>query len=298
MEKDESSHRLHSHEYHLEKSSGERRTFLVIGLTGLMMIVEITAGLLTRSMALLADGWHMSTHMAALSITAFAYIYARRHASDERYTFGTGKVGTLGGFASAVFLALVAFLMMGESASRLFDLPEIRFNEAIMVAVIGLIVNLLSAMLLRGRHNSEKHDHNLRAAYLHVLADALTSLTAIFALTTGKYMGWVWMDPLMGIVGGVIILIWAYGLLKDTGRVLLDRQPDEQSAEMIKNIIETEADTRIIDLHVWRVGQSHAAAIISLLTAEPRPPEYYKELLADIPDLEHITVETHYRKNE
>jgi len=262
------------------------------------MVVEISAGYLYGSMALLADGWHMGTHAVALGITAWAYFYARRHAKNPNYSFGTGKVGVLGGFSSAVVLALVALLMGVESVARLMDPNPIRFNEAILVAFIGLAVNVVSALLLQEKshhhadeHHHGHHDHNLRAAYLHVIADALTSLLAIVALFSGKALGWIWMDPVMGIVGAVIISRWAYGLLKDTGKVLLDRDVNHAVIAEIRNIIEADSDNRLADVHVWRVGASHLAVILSVVTHFPKPPQHYKDLLADLNEISHITVE-------
>jgi cation diffusion facilitator family transporter len=286
----------HSHRFNIEDDHAERNTRRVILLTLVMMIIEITAGYIFGSMALLADGWHMGTHAAALGITAFAYYYARKHSENPSYSFGTGKVGVLGGFGSAVVLAVVALLMGVESVQRLVSPVNIRFNEAIAVAVVGLAVNLISAYLLRGRHHHSHqhgsgHDHNLRAAYLHVLADALTSLLAIVALITGKAFGWVWMDPIMGIVGALIISRWSYGLLIDTGKVLLDRDVNAEAVEEIRSIVESDSDNRVADLHVWRVGSHHLAAIISIVTHFPKPPDHYKKLLADHHEMAHITVE-------
>ena len=286
----------HSHRFNIEDDHAERNTRRVILLTLVMMIIEITAGYIFGSMALLADGWHMGTHAAALGITAFAYYYARKHSDNPSYSFGTGKVGVLGGFGSAVVLAVIALLMGVESIQRLVSPVNIRFNEAIAVAVVGLAVNLISAYLLRGRHHHSHqhgsgHDHNLRAAYLHVLADALTSLLAIVALITGKAFGWVWMDPIMGIVGALIISRWSYGLLIDTGKVLLDRDVNAEAVEEIRSIVESDSDNRVADLHVWRVGSHHLAAIISIVTHFPKPPDHYKKLLADHHEMAHITVE-------
>ena len=242
----------------MENLQGERNTWKVISLTLVMMVIEIVAGLLFGSMALLADGFHMATHTFALGITAIAYYYSRKHAHDRRYSFGTGKIGVLGGFTSAIFLALISFAMIFESSIRLVTPISIRFNEAIFVAVIGLAVNLVSAYLLHGsgadHHHSEHehnecHDHNLRAAYLHVIADALTSLLAIVALITGKYFGWIWMDPIMGIVGAIVILKWAYNLVTQTGKILLDYNVDKSFMTKIKVILESDSDTRISDIH-------------------------------------------------
>lgn len=278
-------------------AQGERRTRWVVAITLAMMIVEIAAGMAFGSMALLADGWHMGTHAAALGVAAFAYAYSRRHASDPRYSFGTGKVGALAGFASAVGLAVVALVVFAESGQRLATPVAIHFDEAIGIACLGLAVNVACAWLLREEHDDHAgsehhhHDHNLRAAYLHVLADALTSVLAIAALTTGKLLGWTWMDPVMGLVGSIVIARWSYGLLRDTGRVLLDAElPDERSAE-IRAAIELDADNRVTDLHVWRVGPRHLAAIVSVVTHEPRQPDHYKQLLAGQHDLVHVTIE-------
>ena len=291
----------HNHRFLLDSSRSERNTWLVILLTFSMMTIEITAGFIFGSMALLADGWHMGTHASALGITVFAYYYARKHRDNPAYSYGTGKVGVLGGFASAVVLAVVALLMGVESIERFFQPVTIRFNEAIAVAVVGLIVNLVSAYLLQDRHHHDHttdahdhphhQDHNLRAAYLHVLADALTSLLAIIALITGKTFGWVWMDPLMGVVGAIVIMRWSYLLLRDSSRVLLDRDVNPEAIAQIKQTIETDNDNRVTDLHVWRVGPRHLAAIVSVVTHFPQPPQHYKKLLSDYDELVHVTVE-------
>ena len=296
----------HEHQFHLEgQEQAERRTYYVIGLTLTTMVVEIAAGTIFGSMALLADGWHMGTHAAALGITAFAYAYARRHAENPVYTFGTGKVGVLGGYTSAVILGVIALMMLWESGRRLVNPVPIRFNEAILVACLGLVVNLLSAYLLMGsrhrhgerdehEHDHTHHqDHNIRAAYLHVIADALTSVLAIIALTTGRFFGWVWMDPIMGIVGAFIIARWSYGLLRDSSKVLLDGEARAGITASIRQTLESEGDNRVSDLHVWRVGAHDFAAIITLLTHDPRPPDHYKSLLSRYPELSHVTVEVH-----
>jgi len=265
-----------------------------------MMVIEISAGFAFGSMALLADGWHMGTHAIALGITVFAYHYARRHASSPRYSFGTGKVGVLGGFASAVVLAVVAFLMAVGSIKRIIFPVEIQFNEAIAVAVVGLAVNIFSAFLLQGgirlthEHdsgNTHHRDHNLRAAYLHVMADALTSLLAIVALLAGKTFGWIWMDPIMGIVGAILISRWSYSLLRDTSAILLDSGVEQEKISTIISTIESDSDNRVSDIHIWPLGSHQFAAIISIVTHYPKPPEYYKELLTGFRELEHVTVE-------
>src|SRR5438034_10515112 len=227
MNRAEHSRFRHSHDFVSDFTKGERRTRIVIAITGVMMVVEITTGLLSHSMALLADGWHMSTHVTAFLITAIAYYFMRRHSSSERYSFGTGKIGVLGGFASAVVLSVVALLMAGESVHRLFVPLEIHFNEAIGIACLGLLVNLGCAVLLADRHHesgsgsAHREDLNLRAAYLHVLADAFTSVLAITALTGGKFFGWAWLDPVVGIVGSGVVFSWAYTLLRDKIGILL-----------------------------------------------------------------------------
>ena len=298
----------HDHDFNIDTSQGEKRTRLVVLLTASMMVIEITAGYLFGSMALLADGWHMGTHVAALAISLFAYRYARQHADNPAYSFGTGKVSALGGFSSAVALALVAVLMGLESVRRLLFPETIQFNQAILVAVIGLVVNLLSAWLLHGgaahshHHNDaahdHHHDHNLRAAYLHVIADALTSVLAIIALFTGKYFDWLWMDACMGLVGAALITRWGYGLLKETSRVLLDSAPDANTLAQIGQAIESDADNRITDLHVWRLGPRSYGVIISLVTHQPRDPEHYKALLKDFAELRHVTIEVNHCEHE
>jgi cation diffusion facilitator family transporter len=270
----------------------------VLLLTAVTMVLEIGAGLTFGSMALLADGWHMGTHVAAFAITIFAYRYAKRHANSARFSFGTGKVSVLGGFASAVALVVVALMMVLESIQRLATPHPIRFNEAIGVAVVGLIVNLVSAVLLQSSHrhdgdhgHNHRHDHNLRAAYLHVLADAFTSLLAIVALVAGKYLGWNRLDPVMGIVGAGVIAKWAHGLLKETSSILLDGSIEGRARQRIVRAIESDRDNRISDLHVWKVGPEHYAAMISIVTHHPKSAEYYKKLIADVTNLAHTTVE-------
>ena len=296
----------HSHRFKIGDEQGLRKTKQVILLTLTMMIVEIAGGVLFGSMALLADGWHMGTHAAALGITAIAYYYARRHADNPKYTFGTGKVGVLGGFTSAIVLAIVALLMAVESFERLLSPRPIRFDEAIIVAVTGLIVNLVSAYILRDRHqvhdhtggHHHHHDYNLKAAYLHVLADALTSVLAIIALTTGKALGWIWMDPIMGVVGAAVIMRWSYGLLRDTGKILLDRDVTMETVATIYSTIEADSDNRVSDLHIWRIGTNQLAAIISIVTHFPKPPDHYKKLLTPFKELAHITIEVNRCESE
>jgi cation diffusion facilitator family transporter len=299
MHLNELDHWQHDHSFGTDvRTHAERRTQWVVALTFTMMVVEIAAGILFGSMALLADGWHMGTHAAALGVAAFAYAYARGHARDPRYSFGTGKVGALAGFASAVGLAVVALMVLGESLLRLASPVAIRFDEAIAVAALGLVVNVSCALLLReqedhphGQGTHPHHDHNLRAAYLHVLADGLTSVLAIFALGTGKLLGWTWMDPLMGIAGAIVIARWSRALLRDTSRVLLDAEVAEDRRHAIRAAIESEAENRVADLHLWRVGPRHLAAIVSVVTHDPRDPAHYKRILEPFRDLVHVTVE-------
>lgn len=287
----------HDHNYlSATAGRGERNTLRVIGLTATMMVVEVIAGSIYGSMALLADGWHMASHASALSITAFAYWYGRRRASDARYSFGTGKVGVLGGFSSAVLLGGIAVLIAWESLGRLFQPVQIRFDEAILVACLGLGVNLVCAFMLRDHPDAHgdhvhHHDHNLRGAYLHVLADALTSLLAIGALLSGRFFGWQWMDPAMGIVGSIVIARWSYGLLRDSARVLLDSDVPLETIEEITAALEDGSDDLVADLHVWRIAPKNLAAVVSIVTHAPRTPDAYKRLIADVAGLSHITVE-------
>ena len=293
-----------------DHARNERRTMMVVALTALMMVVEIVAGLAFGSMALLADGLHMMTHAGALGVAAAAYVYARRHAHDARFTFGTGKVGDLASFASAIVLAIVALLVAYESVVRLYAPVAIRFDEAIPVAAIGLVVNLVSAWLLGGGHGHDHHhehshghdhdhghihdhihrDHNLRSAYLHVLADAATSILAIAALVAGRFFGLTWLDPVMGIAGAILIGQWSVALMRDAGAVLTDAVPDAQLVERIRHNIEI-GDDRIADLHLWRVGPGHTAAVITIVADMPREPDHYKQRLSGLSSLSHITVE-------
>ncbi|MGQ7791224.1 CDF family Co(II)/Ni(II) efflux transporter DmeF [Faunimonas sp. B44] len=310
-----------------DHARNERRTWLVIALTAGMMVGEIAAGWAFGSMALLADGFHMATHAGALAIAAFAYRYARRHARDERFAFGTGKLGELAGYSSAMILAVVAVLIAFESFIRLGAPVAIRFEEAIFVASLGLGVNLVSAWLLHGgshghghdhadhdhgasarnhrhdhhgdghghshaahHHHAHHEDHNLRSAYFHVLTDALTSLLAIVALLAGRFYGWLWMDPAMGIVGGIVIARWSWTLLKGAGSVLLDTVPDPHIPEEVRRRLETGGD-RVSDLHVWRVGPGHIAVIAAIVSDRPQAPDQYKAKLAGLPQLSHVTVE-------
>jgi cation diffusion facilitator family transporter len=287
----------HGHDFVVLHQQGESRTKVVLALTAVTMVIEIIAGNIFGSMALLADGWHMATHVAAFSIALFAYRYAHRHAHDPHFSFGTGKVSVLGGFASAVALAVIALIMAVESINRLYRPEEIHFNEALIVAVFGLVINLICAFILGDHHHDphqehpHHHDHNLRAAYIHVLADALTSVLAIAALLLGKYLALHWTDPLMGLVGAVVISHWSYGLLKETSSILLDHGIDDGRKQAIKNTLEQDADNLVADVHIWKLGPQDYAAMISLVTHYPKPPSYYKNILNTYQELSHITVE-------
>ncbi|MCF8485016.1 MAG: CDF family Co(II)/Ni(II) efflux transporter DmeF [Rhodobacteraceae bacterium] len=285
-----------------------RRTWAVIGITTVMMVIEITAGTIYGSMALVADGWHMSTHAAALMIAALSYAYARKNAQNPRFSFGTGKFGDLAGFASAVVLGIVALLIGWESFLRLSNPVNIDFGQATIVAVIGLVVNLACAALLHDGHghshghgHGHSHDHghhhhaatdnNLRAAYLHVMADALTSVLAIAALLAGRMYGWLWLDPAIGILGAAVIAHWSWGLLKQAGAVLVDYVPqDEELPEEITEALAREGDS-IIDLHIWQLGPGHHGAIIALKSQHPEQPAAYRARLQHIHELSHVTIE-------
>ena len=296
--------------------AGERRTLLVTLLTTAMMVVEIVAGIAFGSMALLADGLHMASHASALGLAVIAYVYARRHADDRRFTFGTGKVNAIAGYSSALVLAVFALLMAWQSGERLLQPMPIAFNEAIMVAVMGLGVNLTSILMLRGGDNHHGHshdhpnhhahdhdrehvwgmhrdDHNLRGAYLHVLADALTSVLAIAALVAGKMLDWSWLDPVVGLLGAVLVSRWAWGLAGDSAAVLLDREAPTALREQIRTAMEKDGDTRVADLHVWSVGQYGYAAALSIVAHRPRTAEEYKGMIPARARVVHATVEVH-----
>jgi cation diffusion facilitator family transporter len=289
----------------------ERRTWAVIALCSVMMVAEIVGGLLFGSIALVADGLHMSTHASALLLAALAYRYARRHAEDPRFSFGTGKLGDLAGFSSAIVLAMIAVLIGYEAVSRLIAPVPISFNEAIPIAVLGLIVNVASALLLSGggHDHSHSHDHfhehahgdahvhgkahrdnNMRAAVIHVLADAVVSVLVIAGLLLGRTFGWLFMDPVAGIIGAAVIASWSYGLIRDTGAILLDMNPDRGMAEKVRATIERDGD-RLEDLHLWRLGPGHLGAILSVATTKPRDAGHYRRLLGHFRNLSHVTVE-------
>lgn len=286
----------HDHNFMVINKKAERRTWQVLVLTFVTMVLEIGAGVYFGSMALLADGWHMATHVAAFMITIFAYRYTRAHADDKTFAFSPGKVGVLGAFASSVALAIVAFMMAFEAGERFMHPHLIHFNEAIAIAGFGLFINIICALLLKNQHHhghdhKHGHDHNLKAAYVHVVADALTSVLAIIALTLGKYYGWNWPDPAMGFVGAIVITRWSYLLVKETSPILLDESIDSGYSQAIIEKIESDADNRIADLHIWRIAPNHYAAIMSIVTHHPQSPDYYKNLLKKFHKLSHITVE-------
>ncbi|MGD9547620.1 MAG: CDF family Co(II)/Ni(II) efflux transporter DmeF [Candidatus Krumholzibacteriia bacterium] len=285
--------------------AGERRTVIVIAITAVTMVVEIAAGLAFGSMALLADGLHMASHTAALGLAAFAYVYARKRARDPRFSFGTGKVNALSGFAGAIVLAGFALVMLVESIGRFLAPVPIVFDQAILVAVAGFVVNAVSMVVLGGHHHDHDHDdhhdhgphhrhhedHNLRSAYLHVLADALTSVLAIFALLAGKYFGAVWLDPIMGVLGGGLVIRWAWGLLRQSGKVLLDRQAPAGVLKAVTEALERDGTARILDLHVWSIGPGYYAAEVALEGVDPKDPDHYRGLLPKDLGLVHVTVE-------
>ncbi|ERI54218.1 hypothetical protein N878_12315 [Pseudomonas sp. EGD-AK9] len=304
-----------SHDYRPLESTAERQAWRVTALTGATMLVEIAAGYAFNSMALLADGWHMASHMLAIGLTALAYLLARRYANDRRFAFGTWKVEVLAGFASAVLLLVVIALLAVESLWRLWRPQPIAFDMALAVAALGLLVNLVSAWMLRDQHehgharghghghaghdHDHDHDHapaggrdlNRHAAFLHVLADALTSVAAILALLGGWWLGWNWLDPLMGVVGALIIAVWAKGLLLETAKVLLDREMDSPLVERVRTALEQEHDTELADLHLWRVGRAQYACIVSVVTHGETTADRYKARLAGFAELVHVTVE-------
>ena len=305
MELDDFSPWTHRHDFTGEFDAAEKSTRRVLWLTAAMMVIEIVGGLKLRSMALFADGWHMGTHVAAFAISAGAYWLARRHANDERYSFGTGKIGVLGAYTSAIILGIVAIYMFGESVSRLFRPEAISFGEAIPIACLGLTVNVISALVLsRGGHHhhhgeEHRHDHyhshddlNLRAAYIHVSADAVTSVLAIIALSCGKVFGWSWLDPICGIIGSAVIAQWAWSLIASTQVILVDCEPEscDLRAE-IRKAFDGCKEARICDLHIWQVAVNRYSAIISIVTPHPEPPNVYKRLLAEHEELQHVTIE-------
>jgi cation diffusion facilitator family transporter len=322
----------HSHVFlGQDHERAERRTWAVIILCTVMMIAEIVGGALFGSLALIADGLHMSTHAGALLLAALAYTFARKYAADPNFTFGTGKFGDLAGYSSAIVLAMIALLIAYEAVSRFLDPVPISFNEAIPIAALGLLVNIASAWLLAGGHHhghghshdhghsqdhshdhdhghehghehDDEHDHgddahhrdnNMRAAVVHVMADAAVSVLVIVGLLLARAFGWLWMDPLAGFVGALVIASWSVALIRDTGAILLDRTPDPGMAAKVRATIESEGD-RVTDLHLWRLGPGHLGAIVSIVTSAPREPTHYRQRLASFPDLSHVTVEVQH----
>ncbi|WP_122046633.1 CDF family Co(II)/Ni(II) efflux transporter DmeF [Vibrio atlanticus] len=319
----------HQHNFSSHNSQGEKRTFYVLLLTVVTMVVEIVAGTIYGSMALLADGWHMGTHTAAFGITLFAYRYAKKHAESERFSFGTGKVSVLGGYTSAIALGIVSLLMLVESVHRLFNPQAIQFNEAIIVACIGLTVNVVSMFLLgdhhhdhghehghehsnnhsknhghshshdhdsdhshkHGEHHGHHHDHNLRAAYMHVLADTLTSLLAIVALLFGKFYGWNWLDAAMGMVGAFVIAKWTMNLMKQTSPILLDENIDQDYRDSVTETLTPYAS--VTDFHMWKVSGHHYSAAITLESNSDKTVSEYKQMLSKFDKINHLTLEVH-----
>ncbi len=290
----------HSHRFDEGNPLAEKNTLRVAVLTAVMMVIEITGGWHYNSMALLADGWHMSSHTVALGLSLLAYVFARKYAHDPRFSFGTWKIEVLGGYTSAIFLVMVAGLMIFQSLERLVAPSLIHYDEAIAIATIGLLVNLASAWLLKDghHHNHDGHDHhghhdlNLRSAYMHVLADAATSVLAIIALLGGKLWGASWLDPMMGLAGAVLVAVWAFGLLRDTGRVLLDAEMNAPVVAEIREVIAASpVKAKLCDLHVWRVGKGKYACILSLATDNEASPEYFKQQLSIHKELVHISIE-------
>jgi cation diffusion facilitator family transporter len=309
------SEHAHHHDFSVGVGQGERRTRAVVILTVAMMVAELVVGSITNSLALVADGWHMATHAGALGLALFAYWYARTRAGSDAYTFGTGKVYALAGFASGVVLGVVALWMMAEAVARLFEHPTIDFADALPVAALGLIVNVASMVLLSAKkpkahdhdhdhhdhdhdhghhhHHHHHHDHNLRAAYLHVVADALTSVLAIGALLAGRYAGLWWLDPTMAIIGGLLIARWSVGLCRDASRQLLDAVPSPELARRIAVKLEAIDDVRVADLHLWEIAPGRQGCIVSLVTGEPRDTTYYRDAILAEVSLAHLTVEVH-----
>ncbi|EKM99459.1 MULTISPECIES: CDF family Co(II)/Ni(II) efflux transporter DmeF [unclassified Acidocella] len=313
----ESNSLAHEHVFlGADHANSERRTWWVIALCGAMMLLEIVGGWLFGSLALVADGLHMSTHAGALLLAALAYRYARRHARDPRFSFGTGKLGDLAGFTSAIILAMIALLIFYEAVGRFFSPVPIDFAQALPIAGLGLVVNIASAWLLSGGHHhhhghshghghdhDHDHDHhhhagrdnNMRAALVHVAADAAVSLAVIIGLLLARAFGWVWMDPLVGVLGAVVILSWSYGLLRDTGAILLDMIPDQKMERAIRGIVNRAGD-EVLDLHLWRLGPGHLGAILSVASAKGRDEDFYRARLEGFEGLSHITIEIRQRR--
>jgi cation diffusion facilitator family transporter len=289
-----------------ENAKGEARTRIVVGLTAVMMVLELVVGWWTHSLALLADGWHMGTHVGALGIAALAYWYARTRAGQTQFAFGTGKVYALAGYTSATLLLVVAAGVIFESVQRFVTPETVAFDEAFPVAVLGLVVNLVSAWLLGvdghthdhdhdhphdHEHSHEHHDHNLRAAYLHVMADALTSVGAIGALLAGKYLGWKWIDPVVAVVGALVILKWGVGLVQQCSRQLIDLDPSTKHRDQVRAALEGVAGTRVLDLHLWSVGPKQLVCVVSIFSKEPKELAEYKRIVTAAAPVNHLTIE-------
>ena len=289
---------------HAHEGIAERRLAWVVAITLVTMAAELAGGYAFGSMALVADGWHMGSHAAALSISVFGYVAARRLLGHAHFTFGTGKIGPLAAYSSAVLLGIVALIMAAQSIGRLIEPVTVYFDEALAIAIIGLIVNLACAWILRGRHAHDHdhasaahhHDHNLAAAYLHVIADALTSLAAIVALAGGKYLGWVALDPIMGIIGAIVIAHWSIGLMRSTGRILLDAEDTGPIADRVRSLIEDGTAHRVADLHVWRVGIGAYACIVTVVSPHSVSADELKAQLAQIVEIKHLTVEVNWHE--
>ena len=318
MHTEDLSRWVHDHVFHTSSEAAERSTRVVMWITGLTMVIEIAAGWWFNSMALLADGWHMSSHAVAIGLSAFAYATARRYAQDPRFAFGTWKIEILGGFASAIFLVGVAVMMLVGSVERMVSPQPIQYREAIVIAILGLVVNLVCALILgnahhhghdhghdhahdHGHHDDDHHQHqdlNLKSAYIHVIADAATSVLAIAALFGGWMLGWSWLDPAMGAVGAVLVAVWAKGLVADTGKILLDREMDHPVVDEIREVVETGADagdTRIADLHVWRVGKQVYAYAMTVVTHDDAlTPDAVRKRLSVHEEIVHSTIEIHH----
>ncbi|CAD5379488.1 CDF family Co(II)/Ni(II) efflux transporter DmeF [Pseudomonas sp. OF001] len=314
MHADKLSRWMHDHVFDTGNSAAERSTRVVMWITAATMVVEIAAGWWFNSMALLADGWHMSSHAVAIGLSALAYATARRYARDPRFAFGTWKIEILGGFSSAIFLLGVAVMMVVGSVERILSPQPIQYLEAIAIAILGLLVNLVCALILGKAHHHDHghshghghghdhHDHhhdlNLKSAYLHVITDAATSVLAIVALFGGWLYGWAWLDPLMGIVGAVLVAVWARGLIVDTGKVLLDREMDHPVVDEIREVVETASDagaTRIADLHVWRVGKQVYSCAMTVVTQDATlTPDDVRERLSVHEEIVHSTIEIHH----
>ncbi len=289
-----------------ENAKGEARTRIVVGLTAVMMVLELVVGWWTHSLALLADGWHMGTHVGALGIAALAYWYARTRAGQTQFAFGTGKVYALAGYTSATLLLVVAAGVIFESVQRFVTPETVAFDEAFPVAVLGLVVNLVSAWLLGvdghthdhdhdhphdHEHSHEHHDHNLRAAYLHVVADALTSVGAIGALLAGRYLGWKWIDPVVAVVGALVILKWGVGLVQQCSRQLIDLDPSTKHRDQVRAALEGVAGTRVLDLHLWSVGPKQLVCVVSIFSKEPKELAEYKRIVTAAAPVNHLTIE-------